>query len=407
MNVYSYPGFRLELGDPVVVAQGDTYEKLMWGPYQFPHLTKTRQGDVYLTFNGPDAQDDIAGYEGEAAPFGAVSGDGGVTWRPLTAADEPVGIPMADGREYLPPKAKNGFEADWLDKYEPDTPGCCIDSDRLPDMYEADRISEYPRSPEAYNYDPATGVTTAFSMTVNWPHHAMLVYPHDDGKKLVYPMEMIMGGMGMVLPNKDGSMFFCTYQNGFSAETGEPMRWYLVTVLRSDDGGRTWNYLSEIPTPTELTREVSEFEGFCEPYMARMTDDSIIMLMRTGGGCPSYLVRSVDECRTWSKPVEFDSCGVFPQLLHLPCGVTLAGYGRPGVFLRVTDDMRGLRWEAPVDLNVVNCLGSDSPASCCYTSLLALDDTTALIAYSHFMYPNADGTPVKTILTRRIRILPA
>lgn len=407
MNVYSYPGFRLELGDPVVVAQGDTYEKWEWGPYQFPHLAKTRQGDVYLTFNGPGTRDDIADYEGEATPFGAVSEDGGDTWRPLTTSDQPVGIPIADGREYIPPKAKNGFEADWLDKYAPDAIRGGTEIDWMPDLYRADRIPEYPRSPEAYNYDPATGETTAFSMTVNWPHYGFSVYPRGGGNKLVYPMEMIMGGMGMILPNVDGSMFFCTYQNGFSAETGELAWKYLVTVLRSDDGGRTWNYLSEVLTPRELDNGKAEYEGFCEPYMARMTDGSIIMLMRTGGGCPSYIVRSADECRTWSEPAVFDSCGVFPQLLHLSCGVTLAGYGRPGVFLRATDDVQGLRWEAPIDLNVVNCLGNDWPSSCCYTALLALNDTTALMAYSHFMYPNAEGVPVKTMLVRRIRILPA
>ena len=108
------------------------------------------------------------------------------------------------------------------------------------------------------------------------------------------------------------------------------------------------------------------------------------------------MVRSSDEGRTWSKPVNFDKCGVLPQLRVLGCGVSLAGYGRPGVFLRASNDPSGLKWEAPIDL--------ETESSCCYTAILPLDDTHALFGYSDFRYPGPDGTLRKTILVRRVAV---
>jgi len=76
--------------------------------------------------------------------------------------------------------------------------------------------------------------------------------------------------------------------------------------------------------------------------------------MRTGCNHPSYIARSTDKCRTWSKPQRFDDIGVFPQILPLTCGVTLASYGRPRLKIRATSDPAGMHWEAPVELPLSN-----------------------------------------------------
>ena len=44
--------------------------------------------------------------------------------------------------------------------------------------------------------------------------------------------------------------------------------------------------------------------------------------------------------------------------------------------------------------------------SCFYTNMLALDENTAILIYSDFKYPDKNGDPVKTILTRRITVTP-
>ena len=47
-----------------------------------------------------------------------------------------------------------------------------------------------------------------------------------------------------------------------------------------------------------------------------------------------------------------------------------------------------------------------SGKSCYYTDLLPLDDYSALMIYTDFKYPNKDGVPVKTVLTRVITVVP-
>lgn len=393
-TVIRYDRFALELGDPVAVGRGDTYEKLGWGPWQFPGLSQTADGHVLCTW--AVGEDSIEGYEdsvGEDILNGAVSEDGGVSWRPRTRSDRIRGVPMANGKEYQKPAARNAYPVPWLDRY---TPAWRSEDGRL-SLYRADGIPEFPMKCAAKETDPATGETAEFEMRIRWPHAAVQVYRSGD-RELVYPLESTMGIMGQAVKDGEGGLLFATYGHGFSAVTGElstPGK-YNVWVFRSTDCGRSWDWISEVLTEPEHCTVDPSCEGFCEPNLARMPDGSHVMLLRTGSGCPSWLVRSTDGCRTWSEPVVFDRCGVLPQLRMLGCGVSLAGYGRPGVFLRASMDPSGLIWEAPVDLGVKD--------SCCYTSILPLDDTNALFAWSDFRYPGPDGVPVKTILVRRVTV---
>ena len=393
MKVFSYPGFSLELEDPVVVGQGGTYEALGWGPWQFPSLCLTDRGHVLCAW--ARGEDSIEGYEDSVGGdlSGAVSEDGGRTWRRRTSADRALGVPTAEGKEYFKPAAKNAYPAGWLGKYAP--------AYRSPDggiaLYRADEIEEYAMTVPATEYNPSSGKTTGFESRVNWPHAAVQVL-RSRGRELVYPLDSLMGIMGQAVPDGEGGLLFATYAHGFSAATGElsvPDK-YNTYVFRSGDGGRSWDWLSEVLTTPDCVPAAPEAEGFCEPNLARMPDGSWVMLLRMGSGCPSWLIRSTDGCRTWSKPVRFDKCGVLPQLRVLGCGVSLAGYGRPGVFLRASRDPSGLRWEDPVDLETEN--------SCCYTTILPLDDTHALFGYSDFRYPGPDGETRKTILVRRVSV---
>ncbi|MCR5681807.1 MAG: glycoside hydrolase [Clostridiales bacterium] len=391
---FQYSGFSLEVEEPVVVGQGESYEKLGWGPWQFPSLSMTDRGHVLCTW--ATGEDSIEGYEdsvGDGVFIGAVSEDGGKTWRGRTREDRAVGTPMQNGREYIKPAAKNAYPVSWLDRYAP----AYSSPDGGLKLYRADEIPEYPRTCPAKEYDPATGETTEFTSRVNWPHAAVTVLRSRD-RELVYPLDSLMGIMGQLVPAEDGNLLFATYGHGFSARTGELVMGdkYKTYVFRSDDCGRTWDWISEVVTTPEYCPSDRDAEGFCEPNLARMPDGSWVMLLRTGSGCPSWLVRSTDGCHTWSKPVILDGCGVLPQLRVLGCGVSLAGYGRPGVYLRASSDPSGLRWEEPVDLQVEH--------SCCYTAILPLDDTTALFGYSDFRYPGPDGRPLKTILTRRVTV---
>jgi hypothetical protein len=125
--------------------------------------------------------------------------------------------------------------------------------------------------------------------------------------------------------------------------------------------------------------------------------------MRTGTGMPSYISRSTDGGCTWSKPVKFDDCGVYPQTIALGCGVTLAAYGRPCLYVRATDDPKGVIWDDPIKL-MHGTLDTPVAASCYYTTWLALDERTALLTYADFHIKDEEGVDRKCIMVRTVRV---
>lgn len=404
MTVLRYPDFSLEIGEPVVISQGKPYDQMRWGPWQFPTLQRTREGNILYSWAA--GRDDISSYEENfSRTVGCVSEDGGLHWRPKETRDVPAGIRLPDGMEFMQPAAKNAYPAPWLRRY---APSYCYEDPRIM-LYRADDLAEFTAMPTASVYRKESGTVQSFPMTIVWPNRPAFAF-QTDGAPLIFPTEMTMGGMGQYKPAADGSLYLCTYGYGFLDADGSPVRLtgplskkavYMVFVFRSPDGGRNWKYLSGIGTTDEIAarcRNIKEFEGFCEPCMEQLEDGTFLMLMRTGSGNQSYITRSTDGCRTWSAPEVFDSVGVLPQLLRLDCGVLLASYGRPGVFLRATDDPAGLKWEASFDLGV------PEKDSCCYTSMMAVSDNEALLAYSHFRVPDPAGVPVKTLLLRRVRV---
>ena len=404
MKKFDYEDFSLELEDPIIVTQGDTYDKMWWGPVQFPKLSPSYDGNIICTWN--TGADSITAYEECTEGWlygGMVSSDNGKTWRPRTKDDKAKGFIMPNGKEYVPTNGKNAFVPDWLSKYTP----VMVGKNNGTAIYAPDSVSEFTHNIVSGEYDHKDGTTTNFKTELNWPHLAMHCCNHE-GVLHVYPVENTIA-MGQVLRDDEGAMLLVTYTYGYSAETGKLLSAdaYNVYIFRSTDNGRTWNWYSEILTTNDYYLDDPHWDGFCEPFVNKMPDGSYLCLMRTGGGLYSYMSRSEDNCKTWSKPVPFDRVGVFPQMLTLDCGVTLASYGRPGVFLRATADPSGLTWERPIDFEI----GTDSGRTvftlqtCSYTSLIPLGSNEALMAYSHFRYPNSDGVEVKTIFTRKIRIV--
>ena len=395
MNIFKYKDFTLTVEDPVCVHRGHPFSEVGWGPDQFPALSRTDSGDISLTW--ATGADSIESYEQSVDGGRMISQDGGATWRLPTPSDRAVGVRLPSGKEYFRPEPKNAYHAPWIDKYQPVFK--VTDGSYCPSLYRAEDVPEFKNTYTSYEYDPATGKKTPFESKVNWPHMAVGCFDVE-GKKLVYPIECTMGIMGRFTACEDGSMLFCTYGHGFSAEDGslDSPRHYNLWIFRSADGGRTWDYLSELLTPPDIDADSGECEGFCEPMMTKAPDGSYVMLIRTGSSRPCYIARSTDGCRTWSKPVKFDRYGVLPNILTLGCGVTIASYGRPGIYLRASCDPSATAWEEPVTIL------DEKTDSCCYTSLLPLSDTEALLAYSHFNLPDESGTARKSILVCRVSV---
>ncbi|MBQ8611979.1 MAG: exo-alpha-sialidase [Oscillospiraceae bacterium] len=396
--------FHLEISEPAVVGQG---ESDIWGHYQFPHLTRTTGGNIL--YEWAMHYDDYR-YHGTTSY--AVSEDGGLTWREKTDADISLSPhPLGNGKVFSDFVPLPGIHADFIDKYTPDAlspAGKFLMRDQGSmhlRIYRAEKVKEFTPSYTAREADPVTGERSAFDVQVNWPHLPLWVYPDNT----LMPPSLPNDSDGCMLQLDDG-LYLCKYTVGFDSATGEDVPvsgHYSVYIFRSTDCGRTWDYVSQVSPGRDLFSDAPGYEGLCEPMMTKTADGTVIMLMRSGSFLPCYITRSADNCRSWSTPELFDENGVFPQLLTLECGVTLASYGRAPIWLRATGDAAGIDWQEHIHIPVT-ADGDESytgMTSCGYTSMLALDDHTALLAYSDFRLPGPDGTPMKSLLVRRITVV--
>ena len=97
-------------------------------------------------------------------------------------------------------------------------------------------------------------------------------------------------------------------------------------LVRSEDRGRNWNYLSTIAAPPRGTQE-----GFNETNVIRLTQgkhkERLIAVIRTGREDPLYQAFSDDEGKTWSEPRALSIGGVAPSLIEMDCGVLVVSFG--------------------------------------------------------------------------------
>ena len=386
---------KLKISEPVVVAAGPESATTGWGVYQFPHLDRLSDGRLMLAF--ADSSDTIDAYGAERACY--VSSDEGKTWEraneraldPLRGLLLPNGdriqfieqnsIPITDDMVLPPAVGKHGS------RY----------------YHRADEIPE--------SICPRTWVMRRVSA-----EHPEGV---DEFVRLDWPDMLIQSGSGIVVPpqpwgeqrmDPDGALWMPTYTGGYDPVTGELRPYYNNYLLRSIDGGKSWQVINVLPyRPEEHLDDFLTYdrEGYNENSITFAPDGSYVRLVRSDGSFARvkgtcYLVRSTDKGLTWSDPVPFDDRGVWPQLLTLKCGVTLASYGRPGFFIRATEDPACLKWEERIRL--VEDGTRKNVATCSYSYLFPLDDRTAGLAYTDFTVKDENGIARKTVLFRTITV---
>ena len=389
--------FHLEIGDPIVVMQGEVGDNA-WGHYQFPGLAYTLDGNIVATWNY--TSDTIGDYLNTVRK--KVSTDGGLTWSDdESLCSVPDKFQMANGKYFAGFRRANAHVSTWQNEYEPamtwGTNG----------GYKLYFVEDMPKNEDTTvwgkEYDPQTGETVEFECTINWPHASMVEYPGG----MLYPMTQWFSLNQDNIIIKDGVMYLAMYTYGFNAYSptreyavGDFCKYYSTFIFISKDNGRTWDFSTQFST---LGVNLTYSEGFCEPNLNIMPDGSIMLLMRSGGdGKPCYWSRSTNDCQSWSMMRKFDDIGVLPQMVSLGCGVSIATYGRPYMRLRATSDPTGKTWQTAQTIELAS---GENNSSCYYTDLLALDDTHALWIYSDFQYPNADGVPVKSIIVRVITVV--
>lgn len=437
---------KITLGPEQVVAIGPRYEDSYWGQFQFPKLHAGKGGKVLLCFhNGDDVWEELG-----TADLWFQTENQGESWEALTHASQIVRGVLLPSGDRLVPAARPAKALDMAKIKAPmrvaiqtipsdDIWAPSTDTNLLPQprgaywdvfgqKHHVYHIADLPeRLFERLNQWPMlrtkAGETEAkpeWATLHGWDTMGLHVSFSQDRKKGIPLMPQCLGNLKM---GPDGKLWTAVYWNGLHP-SGAFTPFTHVFVLYSEDEGRNWYLQGSVP----YTPDPEEYEnaytccGYAEPDFVFAPDGSMVMLLRTTDvfkgdkeWAPSYITRSTDMGKTWSKPTRYDNIGVLPGMCRLGDAI-LAIYGRPGIYVRATKDPAGLQWEAPVEVMTPNDRSTEMNepptrpnfhqwvGSCCNCTILPLDEHRAMIAYSDFYHPCEDGVRRKSIKTRIVTL---
>lgn len=145
----------------------------------------------------------------------------------------------------------------------------------------------------------------------------------------------------------------------------------------SEDDGRTWAWLSEIPT-----REGDEFGAYHELHAVECADGTILAQIRNHNEAnkgETLQSRSTDGGATWSAPESIGVWGLPSHLLRLRDDRILMSYGHRrtpfGNQARLSED-HGKTWSEPIIIS-----GDGAGGDLGYPSTVELDDGTLVTVW--------------------------
>jgi len=124
-------------------------------------------------------------------------------------------------------------------------------------------------------------------------------------------------------------------------------RYYRLALIRSSDGGKSWNEYSTIAAvePGEKPWPGMGSEGPCESGLARLADKRLYSIFRTGSDGFIGNAWSSDDGKTWTKPQSLPYKGVALRVRRLSNGVLACTTGRPGpIVVMFSLDGTGEKW---------------------------------------------------------------
>ena len=157
-----------------------------------------------------------------------------------------------------------------------------------------------------------------------------------------------------------------------------------IVLYHSTDKGKSWRYHSTVAYDPKI--------GFHEPVMARCSDGSILCMMRVGGGLPMMQTRSRDNGKTWDKPRENGSLGVYPDMCLMTGGVLACSYGRPGNRIMFDADGTGEKWTDRI--KIFEYKGGSTG----YTAITEVEPGKLLLLYDRQgAFPQYDGKTASAV----------
>ena len=403
---------KIKVGEEKIIVFSPKMEQMMWGPYEFPEIGRMPDGRLIVKWHlGEDTLADLC-----KVPGYAVSDDEGETWKSLDISKEPLG---EFTEVFLGTRLPNG---EYIQVYK--GKNVPIDEEtyqKISKLHLKDEVNgrgpfDYDKVPVYELPDGLIPKTYRFIVTSDNCTKAEVIETELDFPGMIVSMvrDQISTPWcdvrSRVAP--DGSLWQCGYQSEYDPETKIYRRNHAAYFFKSTDNGRSFELISKIPHYLPFDPEWDMVkEGFSEQDITFLPDGSMITILRTGFFVPSYIARSTDGGRTWSEPVKFDYCGTQPRLHTFPNGVTVATYGRPGLYVRATDDPSGMKWDDPIEI-IPRQYGKDfaelernvNDTSCFNPDILPLNDHELLLVYSDSRHRDEDGSIRKSIRCRRITV---
>lgn len=382
---------ELTMDAPVAVALSAPGET-RWGYHQFPALSRLPDGSILLVYS--DAEDASEAH-GVPAPWYR-STDGGANWLSSGSGIEPTrphyAVSRVFGGEYLVVPATRYLDVavDGIELPEPVSTGFTYQrtySYRCSDLPVATR--EYFGLLPARRWQPNR--TEWEASTVAYDTTALVARRR--GESTLLPRTFFERA---VVPFAD-ELLYADYRAQYARDDGSVATKGYSSLMVSTDNGRSF------ARRTTIAIDPDDNDLMGEPALSQTADGRLVCVLRRTDHVqkPMCIVWSDDAGRTWSRPADLFEFGVWPCLLLLGNGALVLSYGRPGVHLAVDADGTGARWTSHAAV-----IEGDHSAiqrhSCGYTSLLALDDETFLLAYSDFRYDAGEREPYKAILVRRV-----
>ena len=443
---------KISLTNETVVYYGPRNEDSAWGFVQFPKFYEMKNGSIGLYFHN---EDDSPLVLGQGSWY--VSDDLGKSWHNASKEEfAQFGTLLPNGDmlriKNIPAKKVENLQSSgaWFGNYripsEPVTPQKSTNPNVLPHpislysdvfgsndfFYLLDTLPDGLAENRLFFSRLKNGKTTAEEeySPVDWKHRTVRIFS---------PSPVYTGMTSFILENPaayeggsklkvapDGSLFLALYRNGpCNPYTGKFEKFSAVFLLRSTDNGKTWGLHGYIPYQPDLEKDEFSYlhGGFYEPDIEFMPDGTMLCIMRTCDvfqGAPewgaTYLSRSTDGGKSWSKPEYFKEIGALPLLLRLDCGVILAVVTRPGIFVYASKD-NGKTWTACAEImtdkdrsNLANVPPSRPnfhqwAGSCCNTDVRALDCNRALLVFSDFYTPDPSDNGIKKKAIKTVEIV--
>lgn len=408
---------RIKLSEPIIVAQ-NTEEPILFGGYQDPTIRRGENGALYVRFNARRDSWHTFGEEEKNPVYR--SDDGGESWRLIkNGQDEWIraGARLPNGdifyfrehavleKDTLPelPVLPNERKMAWG--------GMSVYTVEELAPLLGDRVA---KTIKAYRIKAGCDEIIEEDCEVVWDN--MPIVLHYEGFLIrVFPHPSLCMKI-----DRDGVLWMpvdapCVKKDGTLASLRR-----CTAILRSTDMGHTWEYVSHIVYEERFNPPTAiDVEGFMECSLEFLHDNSCVAILRSGSLSPfqigddahpapiMMITRSFDGCKTWEAPQRFYDYGVMPVTRMLEDGTILLSSGRPGVYLRISEDTFATKWSDAV--SVVSVPKQDIYAkyyeySCSNTGLAVTGPNTAIIAYSDFTLNAPNGKRAKSILVRNITI---